>query len=138
MGWGLTAGASYWLGLRCSGCLICKGPCGCCPYVTDGHNSFYGELWLCDRGLVSGAGEAPIVPLGPWGFQPSSNLPGYLSRSSAPHSLSEPRSIINSILRFHVIVLDLKSSRLLWMLHQWYLKKINKQIKHNHKTLSSK
>ena len=43
---------------------------GCCPYVTDGHNSLYGGLWLCGIGLVPGAGKAPTISQGLQGFKP--------------------------------------------------------------------
>lgn len=50
----------------------CGRASGADPTVTDGHKPLYGGggrgkteeglLWLCDRGLVPGAGKAPTIP----------------------------------------------------------------------------
>ena len=37
--------------------------------MTDGHNSLYGGLCLCDLDRVLGAGEAPSIPAGSAGLQ---------------------------------------------------------------------
>ena len=37
--------------------------------LHDQWPKIYGELWLCDRGLVLGAGEARMVPSGFLGLQ---------------------------------------------------------------------
>ena len=56
-----------------------EGLLGTVP-MTDGLNSFYGALWLCDRGLVSGADEAPSPP----GLQ--ALLQPYQASSPSPHA----------------------------------------------------
>ena len=64
--------------------------------VTDGHISLYQGLWLCDRGLESGAGKAPTIP---------SVSPGHLAqlRTRLPLIVHCPTSIY---LRYLLIMLE--------------------------------
>jgi hypothetical protein len=73
-GWvgGLKADAFYWLGLRCSWCLICMWMgFRCCPYMTYCHVLSTGCCGLCSRsGTWSGVDKTFNHPQ-VWGYRVS-------------------------------------------------------------------
>ena len=80
----LTAGASYWLGLRC---LIYMRRDLWVLHMPDDHNSLYGGcgVWLHEGPGVRSS-QSSYCPFWVSGASsPSLTLPGFLSLSTTPH-----------------------------------------------------